>query len=87
MEKGSELAGKLMKITDIHPLIKDILIQQQQDIFFLRKQLIEQSQIISQLVDNFAVMVNANDAMLRQYKTVIDKNNKALTRDEENAVD
>lgn len=87
MEKGSELAGKLMKITDIHPLIKDILIQQQQDIFFLRKQLIEQSQVISQLVDNFAVMVNANDAMLKQYKTVIDKNSKALSRDEENAVD
>lgn len=85
MEKGSELAAKLMKINDIHPLVKDTLIMQQQDIFFLRKQLIEQAQTISNLIDNFASMVNANDAMLRQYKQVIDKNGSALKKDLENA--
>lgn len=85
MEKGSELAAKLMKINDIHPLIRDTLITQQQDIFFLRKQLIEQAQTISELIDNFASMVNANDAMLRQYKQIIDKNKTSLKRDEENA--
>lgn len=85
MEKGSELAAKLMKVNDIHPLIKDTLITQQQDIFFLRKQLIEQAQTISELIDNFASMVNANDAMLRQYKQIIDKNKTSLRRDEENA--
>ena len=85
MEKGSELAAKLIKINDIHPIIKDTLIAQQQDIFFLRKQLIEQAQTISTLIDNFASLVNANDAMLRQYKNVIDKNKTSLKRDEENA--
>lgn len=84
MEKGSELAAKLMKISDIHPMIRDVLIAQQQDIFFLRKQLIEQAQTISNLIDNFASIVNANDAMLRQYKQMIDKNSSALKKDEEN---
>lgn len=84
MEKGSELAAKLMKVNDIHPIVKDTLITQQQDIFFLRKQLIEQAQMISSLVDNFASLVNANDAMLRQYKQIIDKNKTSLKRDEEN---
>lgn len=84
MEKGSELAAKLMKINDIHPIIKDTLITQQQDIFFLRKQLIEQAQMISSIVDNLASIVNANDAMLRQYKQIIDKNKTSLKRDEEN---
>lgn len=87
MEKGSELASKLMRVDDIHPLIKDTLIMQQQDIFFLRKQLIEQAQTISTLIDNFAGLVNANDAMLRQYKQVIDKNGSALKKDLENAWD
>ena len=51
MDKGSELAGKLMKVTDIHPIIRETLIMQQQDIFFLRKQLIEQAQVIEQIID------------------------------------
>lgn len=84
MEKGSELAGKLMKV-DIHPLVKQTLITQQQDIFFLRKQLIEQSQIISSLIDNFASLVNANDAMLKEQRKIMQKNGTALKRDEENA--
>jgi anti-anti-sigma regulatory factor len=63
MEKGSELAGKLMKISDLHPVVRETLIIQQQDIFFLRKQLIEQAQAIEQVTDNFLSLVNANDAM------------------------
>lgn len=83
MEKGSELAGKLMKISDLHPVVRETLIIQQQDIFFLRKQLIEQAQVIEQLTDNFLSLVNANDAMLKQYKNIISKNGTALKRDEE----
>lgn len=82
IEKGSELAGRLMKDDSIHPLVKDTLIKQQQEIFFLRKSQMEQAQVIAQLVDNLATVINANDAMLKQYKKVIDGNSKALRNDE-----
>ena len=82
IEKGSELAGRLMKDDSIHPLVKDTLIKQQQEIFFLRKSQMEQAQVIEQLVDNLATVINANDAMLKQYKKVIDNNSKALRNDE-----
>lgn len=82
IEKGSELAGRLMKDSDIHPLIKDTLIKQQQDIFFLRKAQIEQAQLIDMLANHIATLVNANDAMLKKYKNIIDNNTKALKNDE-----
>lgn len=82
IEKGSELAGRLMKDDSVHPLIKDTLIKQQQEIFFLRKTQMEQAQVIEQLIDNLATVINANDAMLKQYKKVIDGNSKALRNDE-----
>lgn len=82
IEKGSELAGRLMKDDSVHPLVKDTLIKQQQEIFFLRKSQMEQAQVIEQLVDNLATVINANDAMLKQYKKVIDGNSKALKNDE-----
>ena len=82
IEKGSELAGRLMKDNSVNPLVKDTLIKQQQEIFFLRKAQIEQAQVIEQLVDNLATVINANDAMLKQYKKVIDNNSKSLRNDE-----
>lgn len=82
IEKGSELAGRLMKDDSVNPLVKDTLIKQQQEIFFLRKAQIEQAQVIEQLVDNLATVINANDAMLKQYKKVIDNNSKSLRNDE-----
>ena len=82
IEKGSELAGLLMKYNDIHPVVKDTLIKQQQQIFFLRKTQMEQAQLLEQLVDNLASLVNANDAMLKKYKKVIDDNQKSLKNDE-----
>lgn len=83
MEKGSELAGRLLKINDIHPIIKDTLVKQQQDIFFLRKEQITMAQVIEDLVNNMATLVNANDAMLRQYQDVISKTKNSMLRDEE----
>lgn len=82
IEKGSELAGRLMKNNDIHPLIRETLIKQQQDIFFLRKSQIEQAQLIDMLANYIATLVNANDAMLKKYKNIIDNNTKALKNDE-----
>lgn len=81
IEKGSELASVLMKHNDIHPIVKDTLIKQQQQIFFLRKAQTEQAQLINMLTDHIATLVNANDAMLKKYKKVIDQNEKALKND------
>lgn len=82
IEKGSELASTLLKHDEIHPIVKDVLIKQQQQIFFLRKSQIEQAQIIAQLSEYMATLVNANDAMLKKYKKIIDSNEKALQNDE-----
>ena len=82
MQKGTELAGKLLKISDIHPVLKDVIVQQQQDIFFLRKEQIAMAQVIEDLVNNFATLVNANDAMLKQYKDVIGKTKNEMVNDE-----
>lgn len=82
MQKGTELAGKLLKINDIHPVLKDVIIQQQQDIFFLRKEQITMAQIIEDLVNSYATLVNANDAMLKQYKDVISKTKNEMINDE-----
>ena len=83
IEKGSELAGVLMKHSDIHPVVKDTLIRQQQQIFFLRKSQIEQAQLINMLTEHIATLVNANDAMLKKYRKVIDQNEKSLQNDAE----
>ena len=83
IEKGSEVASLLLKYDDIHPVVKDVIIKQQQAIFFLRKAQMEQASVIAQLVDNLSTLVNANDAMLKKYKKVIDNNSKSLSHDEE----
>lgn len=83
IEKGSEVASLLLKHDNIHPVVKDVIIKQQQAIFFLRKTQMEQAALIEQIINHLATLVNANDAMLKKYKKVIDDNNKALSRDEE----
>lgn len=83
MEKGSELAGRLLKINDIHPIIKDTLISQQQDIFFLRKKLMELTMTITSLIDSYSVLVNANDAMMNEEKRRMRENYNSLAKDEE----
>jgi hypothetical protein len=83
MEKGSELAGRLLKINDIHPIIKDTLISQQQDIFFLRKKLMELTMTITALVDSYNVLVNANDAMMNEEKRRMRESYNSLAKDEE----
>ena len=83
MEKGSELAGRLLKINDIHPIIKDTLISQQQDIFFLRKKLMELTMTLTTLIDSYSILVNANDAMMNEEKRRMRENYNSLTKDEE----
>ena len=85
VEKGSEVLGKILNNNDIPMEIKDILVKQQQDIFFLRKSLLELSQTVDNIVDNLYTLANANDAMLQQQKKIMDRETtKTLQTDIDN---
>ena len=81
IEKGSDLLGKILNDNDIPTKIKDILVKQQQDIFFLRKSLLELSQTVDAVVDNIYLLANANDAMLKQQKEIMNETTKSLQND------
>ena len=76
IEKGSEVLGKVLNNNDIPTEVKDILTKQQQDIFFLRKSLLEISQTLDAIVNNLYILANANDAMLKQQKEIFNKTTK-----------
>lgn len=84
IEKGSEVLGKVLNNNDIPREVKDILTKQQQDIFWLRKELLGLSQTIDQIVDNLYVLANANDAMLKQQQKIMNKTTKNIQQDMEN---
>lgn len=84
IEKGSEVLGKVLNNNDIPREVKDILTKQQQDIFWLRKELLGLSQTIDQIVDNLYVLANANDAMLKQQQKIMNKTTKNIQQDIEN---
>lgn len=73
VEKGSEVLGKILNNHDIPIEIKDILVKQQQDIFWLRKELLGLSQTLDSVVDNLFILANANDAMLKQQKELMER--------------
>ena len=66
IEKGSELQAKLLKDDSLSPNVKEILIKQQQDIFFLRKTQLEQATIIDQLIDSLTTVMNCNASLLEE---------------------
>lgn len=88
VEKGSEVLGKILKNNDIPTEVKDILVKQQQDIFWLRKELLGLSQTIDQIVDNLYVLANANDAMLKNQKELMKRSTtKSIQNDINNDSD
>ena len=88
VEKGSEVLGKILKNNDIPTEVKDILVKQQQDIFWLRKELLGLSQTIDQIVDNLYVLANANDAMLKNQKELMERSTtKSIQNDIKNDSD
>ena len=88
VEKGSEVLGKILKNNDINTEVKDILVKQQQDIFWLRKELLGLSQTIDQIVDNLYVLANANDAMLKNQKELMERSTtKSIQNDINNDSD
>jgi hypothetical protein len=84
IEKGSEVLGKVLNNNDIPTELKDILTKQQQDIFWLRKELLGLSQTLDQIVDNLYLLANANDAMLKQQQKIMNKTTKNIQHDMEN---
>ncbi len=79
MLKGSEITFKLNNV-DCDPKLKEIIIQQQQDIFFLRKELITLATNFDKLVDQMTVLSTASEAFGRQLQNV----SKHLKNDEAN---
>ena len=65
VEKGSEVLGKILNNNDIPTEVKDI--------FWLRKELLGLSQTLDSVVDNLFVLANANDAMLKQQKKLMER--------------
>lgn len=81
IEKGSELQARLLKDDSLSPNIKEILIKQQQDIFFLRKTQLEQATIIDQLIDSLTTVMNCNASLLEEQKKRAEQNQKAMKND------
>lgn len=81
IEKGSELQARLLKDESLSPNVKEILIKQQQDIFFLRKTQLEQATIIDQLIDSLTTVMNCNASLLEEQKKRAEQNQKAMKND------
>ena len=81
IEKGSELQARLLKDDSLSPNVKEILIKQQQDIFFLRKTQLEQATIIDQLIDSLTTVMNCNAYLLEEQKKRAEQNQKAMKND------
>lgn len=81
IEKGSELQARLLKDDSLSPNVKEILIKQQQDIFFLRKTQLEQATIIDQLIDSLTTVMNCNASLLEEQKKRAKQNQKAMKND------
>lgn len=81
IEKGSELQARLLKDESLSPNIKEVLIKQQQDIFFLRKTQLEQATIIDQLIDSLTTVMNCNASLLEDQKKRAEQNQKAMKND------
>lgn len=81
IEKGSELQARLLKDDSLSPNIKEVLIKQQQDIFFLRKTQLEQATIIDQLIDSLTTVMNCNASLLEEQKKRAEQNQKAMKND------
>lgn len=84
MLKGTELTAQLMKI-DIHPVVKDVLIQQQQDIFFLRKEQLEAAKVIEMLSSIVEGLSIASAGVINDLKKEAKKHKSAMEHDLNNA--
>lgn len=81
IEKGSELQARLLKDDSLSPNVKEVLVKQQQDIFFLRKTQLEQATIIDQLIDSLTIVMNCNASLLEEQKKRAEQNQKAMKND------
>lgn len=79
MQKGSELQFKLKNV-DCDPKLKEVIIEQQQDIYFLRNQVNELANMLNLVVDDYTKIVAGCNNIGNELQNV----RKALHNDEEN---
>lgn len=82
MDKGSEIAFKLQKV-DCDPKLKEIIINQSQDLFFLRKQMIELATNFDNLANQMITLTNGTAGFMNDIKRIrkILKTDEALDED------
>ena len=78
MDKGSEVAFKLNGV-DCDPKLKDIIINQSQDLFFLIKQMIELATNFDHLATQMITLTNGTAGFMEDIKRI----RKILKQDEE----
>ena len=78
MEKGSEVSFKLNGV-DCDPRLKEIIINQSQDLFFLRKQMIELATNFDHLANQMITLTNGTAGFMNDIKRI----RKILKQDEE----
>lgn len=83
MLKGSEVAFKLKDI-DCHPKLKDVIVEQQQEIYFLRNQLTELASMFNMMVDEMTKITNGVNNLGLEFQKQSKGVAKALKHDEEN---
>lgn len=83
MDKGSEIAFKLQKV-DCDPKLKEIIINQGQDLFFLRKNLIELATNFDQLATQMINLTSGTAKFMDDVKRIrkILKTDEALSEEE-----
>ena len=83
MDKGSEIAFKLQNV-DCDPKLKEIIINQGQDLFFLRKQMIELATNFDHLASQMITLTNGTAGFMNDIKRIrkILKTDEALSEEE-----
>lgn len=83
MLKGSEVAFKL-KDVDCHPKLKEVIIEQQEEIYFLNKQLTELASMFNMMVDEMTNITNGVNNLGLEFQKQSKSVSKALKHNEEN---
>lgn len=83
MLKGSEVSFKL-KDVDCHPKLKEVIVEQQQEIYFLKNQLTELASMFNMMVDEMTNITNGVNNLGLEFQKQSKGVAKALKHDEDN---
>lgn len=89
IQSGRELKEKLLLTTDsdeVMRLMKELVVKQQQDLYFLNKQFTELSLLVDQLVDEMVKVVSTNGAVINKLSPILkqmSENKVKISKDNE----